>query len=47
MISLSQIHLGAMRLEEFRRTSTAARLKRAGYADGERRPRLTRHWANR
>jgi hypothetical protein len=25
----------------------ARRLRRAGYLDGERRPRHTRHWANR
>lgn len=23
------------------------RLRRAGYADGERQPRIRRHWANR
>jgi hypothetical protein len=30
-----------------RREPSAERLRRAGYADGERRPRIARHWANR
>jgi hypothetical protein len=30
-----------------RREPTAERLRRAGYADGERAPRIARHWANR
>lgn len=30
-----------------RPTSRAAQLRRAGYADGERRPRFARYWANR
>lgn len=30
-----------------RREPSAERLRRAGYPDGERRPRITRHWANR
>ncbi len=47
MISLSQIHLGALRLDELRRANTEARLRRAGYADQERTPRQPRHWANR
>lgn len=29
------------------RPSVTDRLRRAGYADGERQPRITRHWANR
>lgn len=47
MISLSQIHPGAVRLEELRRESLAARLRRAGFADQERTPRRPFHWANR
>ncbi len=35
------------RAGQLRREPTAERLRRAGYADGERRPRITRHWANR
>lgn len=29
------------------RPSFTDRLRRAGYADGERQPRIERHWANR
>ncbi len=30
-----------------RPASRTAQLRRAGYADGERRPRFARYWANR
>lgn len=47
MISLSLIHPGALRIEELRRQSLDARLRRAGFADQERTPRRPFHWANR
>lgn len=47
MISLSQLHLGTVRVHELHAAATAARLRRAGYADQERAPRLPFHWANR
>jgi hypothetical protein len=47
VISLSHMHLGALRLHELHRANTAERLRRAGYADQERTPRQPRHWANR
>lgn len=36
--------VGTTRLAE---ATTQRKLRRAGYADGERRPRRLRHWANR
>jgi len=36
----------AQRLPAYR-PSLSDRLRRAGYADGERQPRVKRHWANR
>jgi hypothetical protein len=46
VISLSQIHPGAVRLAELHELSLAARLRRAGFQDQERTPRLPFHWAN-
>lgn len=34
------------RTEELRNTVSADRLRRAGYHDGEPRPRVGHHWAN-
>lgn len=36
----------AARVRVFR-PSPEVQLRRAGYADGERKPRVKRHWANR
>lgn len=36
----------ALRSRAFR-PSFSDQLRRAGYADGERQPRVTSHWANR
>ena len=47
MISLSQIHAGAARLQELHQSTLAARLRRAGFKDQERTPRRPFHWANR
>lgn len=47
MISLSQIHAGATRLQELHQSTLAARLRRAGFKDQERTPRHPFHWANR
>ncbi len=47
MISLSQIHPGALRLQELHQATLAARLRRAGFKDQERTPRHPFHWANR
>jgi len=41
------LHLTRPRSTRPRREPTAEQLRRAGYADGERRPRIPRHWANR
>jgi hypothetical protein len=41
------MHFTRTRNGQLRREPTAEQLRRAGYADGERRPRITRHWANR
>jgi hypothetical protein len=41
------LHFTRTRSGQLRREPTAEQLRRAGYADGERRPRITRHWANR
>jgi hypothetical protein len=41
------LQLARARAGQPRREPSAERLRRAGYADGERRPRITRHWANR
>jgi len=42
MLQLFRARTGSRRIEP-----TPERLRRAGYADGERRPRVPRHWANR
>jgi len=47
VISLSQIHPGALRLQELQHESLAARLRRAGFQDQERTPRHPFHWTNR
>ena len=47
MISLSQSLPGSLRLHELHQSTVAARLRRAGYRDQERIPRLPFHWANR
>ncbi|MFN2323206.1 MAG: hypothetical protein ABR510_09660 [Trueperaceae bacterium] len=47
MISLSQIHPGAVRLHELQESTLAARLRRAGFKDQERTPRHPFYWANR
>jgi hypothetical protein len=47
VISLSQIHPGAVRLQELHQSTVAARLRRAGFKDQERTPRHPFHWANR
>ncbi|MEJ2288692.1 MAG: hypothetical protein P8Y02_08620 [Deinococcales bacterium] len=47
MNSFILLQLARTRTGEGRRDPTPERLRRAGYADGERRPRIARHWANR
>ncbi len=45
MSSILNLHLALRtRVDE---AALARKLRRAGYADGERRPRHTRYWANR
>lgn len=41
------IEIARARVAASRREPALARLRRAGYADAERLPRLPRHWANR
>jgi len=47
MVDVNLIAIARARTGSERSTLTLERLRRAGYADGERRPRMTRHWANR
>jgi len=47
MLNAMMIGIARARVAESRREPSLARLKRAGYADAERLPRLLRHWANR
>lgn len=41
------LRLAKDRAAELRRSSGTTRLERTRYPDGERRPRLPFHWANR
>lgn len=47
MIPISMLHVVRARIAQVRFPAGAERLRRAGYADGERRPRKERYWANR
>lgn len=47
MVESMMAVLRAVRIVEPRTLSLTERLRRAGYADGERRPRLNAHWTNR
>ncbi len=47
MVDAMLAALRYVRAHEPRITSLTERLRRAGYADGERRPRRNAHWANR
>ena len=47
MIDAMLASLRSVRTNEPKAISLTERLRRAGYADGERRPRLNAHWANR
>jgi len=47
MMNATLIGIARARLAELRLQPSIARLKRAGYADTERLPRLPRHWTNR
>lgn len=47
MTNAMLIGIARARAAESRREPGLARLKRAGYADAERLPRIPRHWANR
>lgn len=46
MFSISNIALSTRNDSTIISPSTAADLRRAGYHDGERQPRLGHHWAN-
>lgn len=41
------VRIARARTAALRRERGLERLRRAGYFDGERRPRVDRHWANR
>ena len=47
MINLMLVEIVRNRSALPRENAGTERLRRAGYADGERRPRRPRHWANR
>ncbi len=47
MINMFLIEMARVRTGVDRSGAKLERLRRAGYADGERRPRTPRHWANR
>ena len=47
MVDAMLAALRCVRTNEPRIISPTERLRRAGYADGERRPRLNAHWTNR
>ena len=47
MVDAMLAALRYVRSNEPRTISLTERLRRAGYADGERRPRLNAHWTNR
>jgi hypothetical protein len=47
MVDAMLAALRYVRAHEPRTISLTERLRRAGYADGERRPRLNAHWTNR
>lgn len=47
MVNVILVQLARARTLTARDGREAERLRRSGYADGERRPRIPRHWANR
>ncbi|MEJ2667951.1 MAG: hypothetical protein P8Z81_12785 [Deinococcales bacterium] len=47
MMNALLISVARARAADMRRRSGLLQLRRAGYADAERSPRLARHWTNR
>lgn len=41
------LRIALYRVADLHRATDRAALRRQGYLDGERRPPVTRHWANR